>query len=379
VNKHSLVKQLTNLLQTPAFSIPELLQQYPQHSFVIYGAGRAGSSVLQCLKQFNQKVLAVIDSNAHLLGSSLHTIPISTLDHCLLNPQQIEQAVVLICVTQNSAVMQQIYNQLTNYGFKHIVPWSQKAFSPEWHRRYQQTASNSDSESIVNCMELLLDSESQQTFYNVMNACHQGHFDNIPYLPAHEQYFPPDIVFHKGYQHFLDAGAFTGDTCKQLIEKKGIPRTYIAFEPDMRNFPALVNTVNQAMIKPSWLFPCGLADKTATQRLMTDQVFGGLGDYMDDHGDAIIQCVAIDDVIQGFIPTMLKMDIEGAEWPALFGAQQLIQQHAPDLAISIYHYFDHYFTIPLLLKQWVPDYQFFMRTYAAHGNETILYATCCNT
>ncbi len=74
------------------------------------------------------------------------------------------------------------------------------------------------------------------------------------------------------------------------------------------------------------------------------------------------------------IPTFIKMDIESFEIQALLGASNSIMKHKPKLAIAVYHKFDDLWNIPLLLKQWVPEYKLIMRHYDSTQEETIIYA-----
>ena len=68
------------------------------------------------------------------------------------------------------------------------------------------------------------------------------------------------------------------------------------------------------------------------------------------------------------------MDIETFETYALLGAMESIIKHKPKLAISIYHKFDDLWNIPLLLKQWAPEYKLYIRHYECYQAETVVYA-----
>jgi hypothetical protein len=96
---------------------------------------------------------------------------------------------------------------------------------------------------------------------------------------------------------------------------------------------------------------------------------------ISDSGDDFVQCVALDDAIPDFNPTFVKMDIEGAEYEAILGGRAIIQRCSPDLAISVYHRIEHMWEIPLLIKNMVPDYSFYLRSHGNLGIETIMYAT----
>ncbi len=69
----------------------------------------------------------------------------------------------------------------------------------------------------------------------------------------------------------------------------------------------------------------------------------------------------------------LKMDIEGAELPALHGATRLLDDCRPILAISIYHSLDDLADIPLFLYERMKDYTFFLRHHSFTVGETVMY------
>jgi len=70
----------------------------------------------------------------------------------------------------------------------------------------------------------------------------------------------------------------------------------------------------------------------------------------------------------------IKMDIEGAELPALQGAAETLRRWRPRLAISLYHRQEDIFTIPLYLKSLELDYAFYLDHYTIHNEETVLFA-----
>lgn len=70
----------------------------------------------------------------------------------------------------------------------------------------------------------------------------------------------------------------------------------------------------------------------------------------------------------------IKMDIEGAEMEALIGAQKSIRRFRPKLAISVYHKFEDLWEIPQWLQQLDLGYEFSLRHFTIHLEETILFA-----
>lgn len=72
--------------------------------------------------------------------------------------------------------------------------------------------------------------------------------------------------------------------------------------------------------------------------------------------------------------TYIKMDIEGAEREALWGAQKTIMCHTPKLAVSVYHKPQDIWEIPAIILQYHPSYQLFLRYYTLFSEDTVLYA-----
>ena len=86
-----------------------------------------------------------------------------------------------------------------------------------------------------------------------------------------------------------------------------------------------------------------------------------------------IEGISLDEFLQNERVTFIKMDIEGAEYDALKGAEHIIRTQKPRLAISIYHDKNHIVDIPALLLSFREDYRFYIRHYSLLGNETVLY------
>ena len=84
---------------------------------------------------------------------------------------------------------------------------------------------------------------------------------------------------------------------------------------------------------------------------------GSLASGVSGHGGLIVQCVALDECLEGYAPTLIKMDIEGSEIEALNGCQKMIASVKPDLAVSVYHAPDHLWKIPLLINKLNPGYR----------------------
>ena len=68
----------------------------------------------------------------------------------------------------------------------------------------------------------------------------------------------------------------------------------------------------------------------------------------------------------------IKREIEGAEMEALKGAGSVLSQFQPRLAITVYHDFKDFWTIPQYLDSLGLAYPFYLRHFTIHAEETVL-------
>jgi FkbM family methyltransferase len=95
--------------------------------------------------------------------------------------------------------------------------------------------------------------------------------------------------------------------------------------------------------------------------------------------DAAVRTMAIDELMARPDVTridFIKMDIEGAEQAALAGAQEVLRAFRPRLAITVYHSLFDFWEIPRQIDAWGLGYQFYLRHFTTHAEETVLFATC---
>jgi FkbM family methyltransferase len=146
-----------------------------------------------------------------------------------------------------------------------------------------------------------------------------------------------------------------------------------AWEPDKGNGETLLCEVNKALkkienVQVEWV-PCAL------YREKTILKFSNSADgvsHIDGTGELSVNADTIDNRCSD--ATFIKMDVEGAEIDALYGAKNTIIKNKPKLAICIYHTNEHLFEIPLLIHEWVPEYKLYVRHHGEVTAETVVYA-----
>lgn len=190
---------------------------------------------------------------------------------------------------------------------------------------------------------------------------------------ASKQYFDLQEMSHSTKEVFADIGALNGDTSKLFINWcQGEFEHIYCFEPDERNIDKCkVNLATELDNGKVTLIPKGAWNKTGKMSFV--QQANGTS-MIGDAGEASIDTITMDEALIGKNVTFIKMDIEGAEYPALQAAEKVIKQDKPKLAISVYHCPEDIIRIPELILGYNPDYRLYLRHYSPFENETILYA-----
>ena len=97
-------------------------------------------------------------------------------------------------------------------------------------------------------------------------------------------------------------------------------------------------------------------------------------DYLNEEG-VPTEIIKLDDIdyMRKKID-FIKMDIEGAEFNALKGAEKTIRKFMPNLAISLYHSLEDFISIPIYLNSLNLNYKFYLDHHTIYQNETVLFA-----
>lgn len=224
--------------------------------------------------------------------------------------------------------------------------------------------------------EWLEDEKSKLTMVDYL--CGHIELEEFPMLEvwkqedADNQYFPEDVIQLTEKEVFVDCGAYTGDTLENFLNRVKGYEKYYALEPDSRRFPKLRTQMNSEKILH---VPVGAWDKKDKLYFSTDNECGEIdsnsktGSYIEV--DAIDRLIPKDDEV-----TFIKMDIEGAELQALYGAKETIKRDRPKLAICVYHKREDLITIPQYIKNIVPEYKFYLRAHFPYASEVVLYGIC---
>ncbi len=227
---------------------------------------------------------------------------------------------------------------------------------------------------IAAAYSLFDDSLSQATFLAILRRYLFSSDSIVPYMDPSSQYFADEYI-HLENEVFIDCGGYTGDTLEQYLKIKNESQfdEYIIFEPDKINFNILTNYVSSLPLyvnKKITVYPYAVGKENEILKFSGGE---GSNSYISPDGQEEIKCVVMDEILFEKKPTFIKMDLQGHEAYALYGAKNIIEKFHPVLAISVYHYVHDLWELPLMMKHMYQGYSFFLRAYK-HEEEYICYA-----
>ena len=172
---------------------------------------------------------------------------------------------------------------------------------------------------------------------------------------------------------YVDLGAYNGDTIRELLEfTRGKYAEIYALEPDRKNYKKLTKFTDGmpnvfAYNAAAWCTDCELPFSSKSGRQSA----------ISANAETLVTARAVDSIVNGNRPaTIIKMDVEGFEREAIWGASNIISHNAPKLMISLYHRNEDIFELPLLILMLNPQYKLYIRHQLyIPAWETNLYAS----
>jgi FkbM family methyltransferase len=349
---------------------------------ILYGAGRVGRDVCRLLTARGTRVLCFLDREPRT--QHCEGVPVLAPTSCPVAFDDRTRIPVVLSIFNREVDIPELALTLRGLGFTQLVSFvdAHAVFPGElgdrfWLTRRSYVTAQMDD---IAAAEAVWADDASRTLYRSLVAfrCTGAYDQPISPIATEIQYFPSDVPgwLARRPLRVVDCGAYDGDTLETMA-RLGLPVEAVAlFEPDTANFARLARTVQdqRGRINAQLMaWPCAVSDRIGVAAFQgsLDEASGLGGD-----GATTVPTVALDDILVGWQPTFIKMDVEGAEVEALLGAQSLITQNSASLAVCVYHRPDHLWRIPLMLSKWaaLDGYRYYLRAHAHNGFDTVMYA-----
>jgi len=345
---------------------------------VLFGSGTLGKRALNLLRGIGAQVLAFTDNNQTNWGTVIENVPV-------LSPQEAARlystsAVFFVTIWNDHHWYRDTLADLSALGCT-----STSTYAPIFwrfpdtfltllllneppHRVYE------DSANVFRAETLWADEESLHIYRANIAWRAVGDAAELPGPPLLSTYFPEDLFRLRADDSLLDCGAFDGDTIRQLLSEcpMGIANIY-GVEADAVSFENLKNYIASLPFKiGKTIHPleCAVGKERCQLRF---ECSGSLTSKESDEG-ILVECFTIDELFKDKTISIIKMDIEGAEYGALLGARATLMRDQPILAICVYHTQNDIWRIPLLIHDMLPNHLCFLRAYEGDGFQTVFYA-----
>ena len=339
-----------------------------------------GKKILARLRQDSYEPLAFTDNNPSLWGANIQGVQVLSPNEAVEKYGQEAAFIVTIWSPKSGHRFSLTKKKLVALNCKKVVSfvslfWKYSdTFLPDMlmdlpHKVYEQK------DEIIETFNILADNESQATFLTQLKWRIIADYDELPCASLQTQYFPKDLFYLSNHEVFIDCGAFDGDTLEIFLNKtKFLFDHFLAIEPDPLNFNKLnevVQNQSKSISQKISLSQKAVGAKKDKLRFLSN---GNDGSKLSKEGNIKVDIEPLSDILKHIEPTIIKMDIEGAEFDALMGAKDIISKSKPILAICVYHKQDHLWKLPKMMKSFTDEYQIFLRSHGNEGWETVCYA-----
>lgn len=343
---------------------------------VIFGSGALGRILLKAARASGVNVVAFADNKPSLWNTRADDVPVLSPADAVARFN--DRAYFLIGVFNSAAPM----TQLAGLGARRVVPY------PAFYWKFEATIPwapgiELPSRIIAGVDEMragyrcLSDDRSRAEFADQIAWRCTLDYARLPAADSGADiYFAPDLVRLTSHEVMVDCGAFDGDSIRLFAARTGgqFEHAY-ACEPDAENRLALgryLAGLPAAQRDRVTVLPYAVGASNGTVRFDTS---GTAGSHMTaDETRDTIECRTLDTMMDGRMPTFIKMDIEGAEPDALGGATATLRRSRPIMAVCAYHVSEHLWTLPRIIAAALPEYRIHLRRYAEECWEMVYYA-----
>ena len=342
---------------------------------VLFGAGNLGQRTLVGLRRVGVEPLAFVDNDPKLHGSEIDGLPVLRPDEAATRYGTTAAFVVTIWTPVGRLAFPTVDAQMRALGCTTIVP-----FVPLFWKYAEEFLPNfcldlphllyGDAERVRAAYGLLPDANSRYEFRAQLSYLLSAQ-DYVEVLgkPDGEWYFPRELVTLSGRDVFIDCGAYDGDTISSFLGAcTSRFDSIVAFEPDPAALARLTEYVGGLGVDVRTRIRIEAKAVADREGWLFFDGGGTPGSKLAEDGSLAVEAVRLDGELVGMTPTIIKMDIEGAEEAALLGGRHTIERYRPILAICIYHLQRHLYDVPLLMARLCPRYGFAIRRQGPDGD-----------
>lgn len=326
-----------------------------EYPVTVYGMGNGADKLFQRIGEENakNKIKEVFASDGFVRGHSYRGYKVKTLSDV---KNEYSDFLILLSFASNRSEVIDLIKKINSEN-KMLIP-DMPVTGEEY---FDKAFYNSNYREIKKAYDSLADEKSKKAFSSIVNYKLTGKADFLFDVTSTEEEMYN--LLGNDVKIAIDAGAYNGDTARQMQTYfSKIERIY-AIEPDKRNFKKLCKYVAEN----------GLEDKVITVNAgaWSENSEGSFNSSANRNSSIsstvsyesksdLVPLVSISSVTDDKVD-YIKYDVEGAELEALKGSFDVIEKHKPKLLISAYHRSEDIFSLINYMKKNHPFYSLYMR------------------
>ena len=371
-----LTESVSAVKEREASALERILREH-HNRVVLFGCGTLGRRAVDLLREVGVNPLAFCDSNPSRWGTTLSGLPVLSPSDAAA--QFGTNAVFLVTIWNDFHWYRDTFAKLTLLGGTSVSSYAPifwrfgnrfmdlLLLNEPAHRLYEQL------EEVLAAERVWADEESLASYRSNIVWRAKGDPSFFPYPAPQNTYFPHDIFKLLPDEVLVDCGAFDGDTLRLLLSITPDFKAFYAVEADtvsLQKLQSYIGTLQPYVAAKVHELDCAVGAERCTLQFVMS---GAATSKIEDAG-VDVACIPLDELFADIPVTLIKMDIEGAEFDALRGGSKVIRRDSPILAICVYHTQADIWRIPLLMRSLNPGYQLFLRAYDGDGFQSVVYA-----
>jgi len=330
----------------------------------IYGMGDGALKIMSVFRQREIAVAGIFASDDFVRGHSFEGYRV----HKLAEVEELVDDFVVVLAF--AAGYQEIVDKIHSIAAQHSLYVPDVPVIGQGLFTYEYCVENAA--KIQKVYDSLADDYSRKVYANIINFKISGKIEYLSAVTTSKNEIYKKIVKPGLNEVYVDLGAYNGDTIKELLEyTHGLYSSIYALEPDKKNFKKLAKFVDgmshvYAFNSAAW----------CTDGELPFAAKAGRQSAISASAENVVTALSVDSMLGRKPATIIKMDVEGFEREAIWGASLTIAHYSPKLMISLYHRNEDIFELPLLIKTLNPSYKLYIRHQLyIPAWETNLYAT----
>jgi FkbM family methyltransferase len=353
----------------------------------VYGAGSAFHWVYEILiRNYAFSISGIIDDKFDFMCD---IDGINCLNFDSFIAQKNDADCLIIVTISNDEVFNFVKNKFHSYGYFNVIHLRDIYEINDPFNTINDIDFNDCKHSIAAAYNLLADDKSKKLYSSILKTHVWKVPQRLEFDNEGHQYFDAQISKNIDSRYISICGCGVHDLKNTLNNCRGIVQRVDCFEPDPWNYYGdetyqglleFLDTSNKSDRLKVAAYHLAVSSKTSVGLFKSANDDPGsrssnttFGSKLSVAGKKIIQIISLDDFYGLNSPSYIIVDAEGSELDILKGAEKIIRNNRPSLAIAVYHKIQDIWELPLLIDSYGSNYSFYLRNYTGYASETILY------